>query len=47
MHILSDNFTAFIDITHMKSLNDIIEVENYLLGVGDSNQKFIFIIYFF
>jgi hypothetical protein len=38
MHVLSDNFTASIDVLSMKTLNDAIEIDSYILGVGDSKK---------
>jgi hypothetical protein len=38
IRILSDNFVTAIDVKNLKSLNDVIEVDNYILGVGDSKH---------
>lgn len=40
MHVLSDNFTASLDVLNMKTLNDAMEIDSYILGVGDSKIQF-------
>jgi len=40
IHVLSDNFTSSLDVLNMKTLNDAIEVDSYILGVGDSKIQF-------
>ena len=37
IHIFSDSFTCALDVQNVKSLNDVIEIDNCILGVGDSN----------